>query len=41
MEAGRLHTFVGRDAKLMKLRSRVASRRAVRIIEKQMRSLLR
>ena len=40
MEAGRLHIYVGRDAKLMNLLSRVAPRRAVHLIQKQMRSLL-
>ena len=40
MEAGRLHIYVGRDAKLMNLLSRIAPRRAVHLIEKQMRSLL-
>jgi short-subunit dehydrogenase len=40
MEAGRLHIYVGRDAKLMNLLSRISPRRAVHLIEKQMRSLL-
>lgn len=40
MEAGRLHIYVGRDAKLMNLLSRIAPRRAVHLIEKRMRSLL-
>jgi short-subunit dehydrogenase len=40
MEAGRLHIYVGRDAKLMNLFSRISPRRAVHLIEKKMRSLL-
>jgi NAD(P)-dependent dehydrogenase (short-subunit alcohol dehydrogenase family) len=40
MEAGRLHIYVGRDAKVMNLFSRIAPRRAVHLIEKKMRSLL-
>jgi len=40
MEAGRLHIYVGRDAKLMNLFSRIAPRRAIHLIEKKMRSLL-
>ena len=40
MEARRLHIYVGRDAKLTNLLSRLSPRRAVHLIEKQMRSLL-
>jgi len=40
MESGRLHIYVGKDAKLMNLFSRIAPRRAVHLIEKKMRSLL-
>jgi len=40
MEAGRLHIYVGRDAKLMNLFSRIAPRRAIHLIERKMRSLL-
>jgi NAD(P)-dependent dehydrogenase (short-subunit alcohol dehydrogenase family) len=40
MEAGRLHIYVGRDAKLMNVLSRLSPRRAIHLIEKQMRSLL-
>jgi NAD(P)-dependent dehydrogenase (short-subunit alcohol dehydrogenase family) len=37
---GRLHVYVGRDARLMNLLGRIAPRRATHLIQKQMRSLL-
>lgn len=40
MEADRLHIYVGRDARLMNLLSRIAPRRAIHLIERQMRTLL-
>lgn len=40
IEDDRLHTFVGRDSRLMNLANRLAPRRSTHLIERQMRSLL-
>ncbi len=40
IEAGKLHIVVGRDAKLMNLLNRLAPRRSIHLIQKQMKDLL-
>jgi NAD(P)-dependent dehydrogenase (short-subunit alcohol dehydrogenase family) len=40
MEAGRLHILVGRDAKALWFLSRIAPRRSIRLIQKQMKKMM-
>jgi short-subunit dehydrogenase len=40
IEADKLHIFVGRDARLMNIASRVAPRRATHLIQKKMKNLM-